>query len=240
MSPLPKKARFDEIKRLSSKHIEQRIQNDNYQPKVKNPSRINGNQGKKLRNKSFIHTKSKSNSLSNAKSTISFNQLPLDRINLEIIAELLTEGDIKSSEIATRLKVPLSTIQRRRARIEKYLLKKTYQIELSRLGFRMAHIFVDIQGGKVKETGEHLLKKYDKNVVRASTRINSTNNLCLEIVYNGSDELHYLLEEIKALPVATKVDWSEQVMIIGDNLATIIKNALSDKLGEVKVPKIIL
>jgi DNA-binding Lrp family transcriptional regulator len=143
---------------------------------------------------------------------------------------LVNHGEIKSSEIAKKLKIPLSTIQRRRARIEKSILKKIYKMDLTLLGYRTAQIFVDVQGGKAKEVGEELLKKYDRNVVNASTRINSSNNLCLEIVYNGSEELHYLLEEIKSIPLVGKVDWSEQVAILGDNISTIIKNTLSDRL----------
>ncbi|WP_161486357.1 Lrp/AsnC family transcriptional regulator [Candidatus Nitrosocosmicus hydrocola] len=166
-------------------------------------------------------------------------QFPLDRINLKIIEELITNGDIKSSEIAEKIQIPLSTIQRRRTRIEKAILKKTYQMDLTNLGYRTAQIFVDVQKGKAKETGEELLKKYDRNIVNASTRINSSNNLCLEVVYNGSDELHFLLEEIKALPLATKVDWSEQVTMIGDNLSAIIKNTLADRLDEIQASKIL-
>ena len=159
-------------------------------------------------------------------------QFSIDRINLKIIDELISNGDIKSSEIAEKLKIPLSTIQRRRTRIEKSILKKKYQMDLTQLGYRTAQIFVDVQKGKAKETGEELIKKYNRNIVSASTRINSSNNLCLEVVYDGSDELHYLLEEIKSIPLADKVDWSEQVTMIGDNMSSIIKNTLTDRLEQ--------
>jgi hypothetical protein len=111
-------------------------------------------------------------------------------------------------------------------------------MDLTLLGYRTAQIFVDVQGGRARETGEELLKKYDRNVVNVSTRINSGNNLCLEVVYNGYDELHFLLEEIKSLPLATNVDWSEQVMVIGDNLSGIIRNSLTDKLNQIYATKI--
>ena len=111
-------------------------------------------------------------------------------------------------------------------------------MDLSLLGYRTALVFVDVKGGKAKETGEELIKRFDKNIVNASTRINSTNNLCLEVVYNGSNELHYLLEEIKALPLATRVDWSELVMMVGDNSVKIMENTLGDKLEEIQTPKI--
>ncbi len=111
-------------------------------------------------------------------------------------------------------------------------------MDLTQLGYRTAQIFVDVKKGKAKETGEELIKKYNRNIVSASTRINSSNNLCLEVVYNGSDELHYLLEEIKSIPLADKVDWSEQVTMIGDNMSSIIKNTLTDRLEQLQSPNL--
>jgi DNA-binding Lrp family transcriptional regulator len=154
----------------------------------------------------------------------------LDRINLKIIEELLNNGEIKSSEIASKLKIPLSTIQRRRTKIEKTLFRKKYELNLNQMGFRNALIFVDVLKGRAKETGEKLLTRFDRSVLRASTRINSSNNLCLEIVYDNSEQLHFLLEEIKAMPWTSNVDWSEQVNLIGDNVSNIINFALSQKL----------
>ena len=161
----------------------------------------------------------------------------LDNINLKIIEELLNNGDIKSSEIATKLAIPLSTIQRRRTKIEKTIVRKTYEMSLSQLGFRTALIFADVQKGKAKETGEKLLKRYDNYILRASTRINSSNNLCLEIIYANSEELHALLEEIKAMPLMTSVDWSEQVYPIGDNISSVVSFALTRKLKELETSK---
>ncbi len=164
----------------------------------------------------------------------------LDRINIKIINELISNGDIKSSEISEKLKIPLSTIQRRRTRIEKTVLKKKYQMDLIQLGYRTAQIFVDVQKGKAQETGEELLKKYNRNVINASTRINSSNNLCLEVVYHASDELHNLLEEVKSMPLVKNVDWSEQVMMIGDNMSTIIRNTLANRLKQTQSSKMLV
>jgi len=238
MISLPKKSHKDEPNRLRGNNGKQ-SPND-LDPLSKNSyiSKTQKSPGRKIRPNSYIGMKSDLGTRDIGYSG-EIEQFSLDRINLKIIEELITNGDIKSSEIAEKINIPLSTIQRRRKRIEKAILKKTYQMDLTKLGYRTAQIFVDVQKGKAKETGEELLKKYDRNIVKASTRINSSNNLCLEVVYNGSDELHFLLEEIKALPLATKVDWSEQVMMIGDNLSAIIKNTLADRLNEIQASKIL-
>ncbi len=236
MSPLPKKNRNNDTIVLNDDST-QRAKSINPQKKYSaknNPQkRLRKNQVSRI--SGTIDLESNANNIDRKPVK---EQFSIDRINLKIIVELISNGDIKSSEIAEKLKIPLSTIQRRRTRIEKSILKKKYQMDLTQLGYRTAQIFVDVQKGKAKETGEELIKKYNRNIVSASTRINSSNNLCLEVVYNGSDELHYLLEEIKSIPLADKVDWSEQVMMIGDNMSSIIKNTLTDRLDRMQSPNL--
>jgi DNA-binding Lrp family transcriptional regulator len=197
------------------------------------PESINGDSISYLRSKPeyLSSNDNKTDLLSNGDSIhVIKSAVHLDKLNLKIIEELLNNGDIKSSEIASRLKIPLSTIQRRRGRIEKTIFRKKYELNLDQMGFRNALIFVDVLKGRAKETGEKLLKRFDRSILRASTRINSSNNLCLEIVYDDSEQLHFLLEEIKAMPWTSNVDWSEQVYSIGDNVSNIINFALTEKL----------
>lgn len=236
MSPLPKKIRNNDTIVLNDDST-QTAKSINPQKKYNSKS----NPQKRLRKSQVSRISGTINPESNANNIDrkpAKEQFSIDRINLKIIDELISNGDIKSSEIAEKLKIPLSTIQRRRTRIEKSILKKKYQMDLTQLGYRTAQIFVDVQKGKAKETGEELIKKYNRNIVSASTRINSSNNLCLEVVYNGSDELHYLLEEIKSIPLADKVDWSEQVTMIGDNMSSIIKNTLTARLEQLQSPNL--
>lgn len=236
MSPVPKKIRNNDAIVLNDDST-QRAKSINpqrkYSAKSNSQKRLRKNQVSRISGK--IDQESNANNIDRKPVK---EQFSIDRINLKIIDELVSNGDIKSSEISEKLKIPLSTIQRRRTRIEKSILKKKYQMDLTQLGYRTAQIFVDVQKGKAKETGEELIKKYNRNIVSASTRINSSNNLCLEVVYNGSDELHYLLEEIKSIPLADKVDWSEQVTMIGDNMSSIIKNTLTDRLEQLQSPNL--
>ena len=239
MSLVPRKSRIDEPNRFREANGKEVSKNNEFP--LKNNNKIKSQ--KSIDRKPISKLSSKIKGDLNSRDfnpKIETDQFSLDRINLKIVEELITNGDIKSSEIAAKLKIPLSTIQRRRTRIEKYLLKKNYKMDMTLLGYRTAQIFIDVQGGRARETGEELLIKYDRNVVNASTRINSSNNLCLEVVYNGSEELHYLLEEIKSLPLATKVDWSEQVMMIGDNLSSIIRNTLTDRLDQTQATRIVV
>ena len=155
-----------------------------------------------------------------------YSDFNIDKTNLKIIKELMENPNIKSSELSEKLQVPLSTIQRRRARIEESILKKNYYFNFSKIGYRTAEIFLDIDKGKVFEIGQQILKLFENKVVRATTRINSLNNLCIEIVFKDSKELHDILEKMKTLDNTTNVYFSEVVNIIGDNTNNIILDIL--------------
>jgi DNA-binding Lrp family transcriptional regulator len=235
MSLLPKKAQNDELLNNHTNTGKESFRNGEINKKKPSKGRL-APQLNKARNSQINRYKTSKLSLDSESQDFG-HELPfiLDKINLRIIEELIGNGDIKSSEISAKLKIPLSTIQRRRTKIEKSIVRKNYHIDLTLLGYRTAQIFIDIRKGKAREVGEKLLEKYDRNIIKASTRINSSNNLCLEVVYSGSDELHNLLEEIKSIPVTRAVDWSEQVMVLGDNMITIIKNTLADRLEQSQI-----
>jgi len=150
----------------------------------------------------------------------------IDKIDLNIIRELMENPNIKSLELSEKLQVPLSTIQRRKSKIEASILRKSYNFNFSKIGYRTAEIFLVIDKGKVFETGEQILKLFDNNVLKATARINSASNLCIEIVFKESQELYDILEKMKTLDHTVSVKFSEVVNTIGDNTKNIIIDLL--------------
>jgi DNA-binding Lrp family transcriptional regulator len=146
----------------------------------------------------------------------------VDNTNLKIIEELVKNPDTSSTSLATKLKMPLSSLQRRRARLEKSLLIKTYHIDLKASGGKMGDIVVHVDKGKSREVATNILKKYKSNVMNVSTRINSEHNVAAQILYKDTAELHNLLENIKSIPYVTSLQWSEMVEMIGDNSPLVI------------------
>src|SRR5688500_974372 len=55
-----------------------------------------------------------------------------DSLDINIIKELLTNSNVRTADIAARYKIPLSTIQRRRARIENSILEKKYHLDIKK------------------------------------------------------------------------------------------------------------
>jgi DNA-binding Lrp family transcriptional regulator len=141
------------------------------------------------------------------------SNIHLDNINLKIIEELLNNGDIKSSEIASKLAIPLSTIQRRRSMLEKFsILEKTYTLDPKKLGLRISEISVNTKKGNSQKVMKEIYKSHRRNIIDMSLRIgNPDTNVSFRIVYKNSVFLFNLLEEIKENEMVNGVSWSEYI-----------------------------
>jgi DNA-binding Lrp family transcriptional regulator len=146
----------------------------------------------------------------------------VDDINLKIIEELIRNPNTSSASLATKLEMPLSSLQRRRAKLEKYVLVKAYHINLKASGGKIGDAVIKIDKGRSREVATNILRKFKSNVMNVSTRINSEHNVSAQIIYNDTAELHDLIESIKSIPYVNSLQWSETVEIIGDNSPSVI------------------
>jgi DNA-binding Lrp family transcriptional regulator len=153
----------------------------------------------------------------------------LDGVNVKIISELVRQPDISSLTLSKKLDIPLSTLQRRRSRIEKAILKKTYTFNYKSFGGRVGDLIIAVDKGKSKEVAQTLLKRYENNVVSCETRINSMHNVSAHVVYQNTEELYELIESIKTMEYVTGVSWSEVVELIGDNNSEVISGFFNSK-----------
>ena len=147
---------------------------------------------------------------------------PIDSIDINIIRELLAKADIRSADIASKYKIPISTIQRRRKRLVDSILEKKFLLDITKTGLRSGMILANVERGKAKEVAKMILEGHKSNVISSSTRINDQNNVIAEIIYNNSSELHNILEQVKQSPYVSSAIWSELVEIVGNNDAPII------------------
>ena len=141
----------------------------------------------------------------------------LDNTNLKIMSELLKNPSISSLTLADRLDIPLSTLQRRRIRIEKAILKKTYTLNYKAFGARVGDLIVNVDKGKSDEVAQNILRKYKNNVVYCHTRIDLVHSVLAHVIYKNTEDLYYLIENIKAMEYVNGLSWSEMVNVIGDN-----------------------
>ena len=127
----------------------------------------------------------------------------------------------------TQLDVPLSTMQRRRAQLEKSILKRTYSLDYKAFGAREGDLIINVDKGKSKQVAQYLLKNYKDNITFVHTRINSSHNVSAHIVYKDTQELHELIESVRTMDYVTGVQWSEMVELVGDNNSGVISGFFS-------------
>jgi len=136
----------------------------------------------------------------------------LDKVNKDIINELVADPYSTSERIAKRIDVPLSTVQRRRITLERSILNKTYGLDLGLLGWRIADLLIGIDKGDLRSTAKNIIQQNSENIISASLRIGSPEiNMVAQIRYKSSQELHQVLQNIRALDTIGRVEWSELV-----------------------------
>ena len=82
----------------------------------------------------------------------------LSNIDREILKILLVpNGNIKTETIATKLKLPISTIRRRRKRIENEFLKTYHVLDIEKFGWRRVDFFISIKNGKATTVANKLI-----------------------------------------------------------------------------------
>jgi DNA-binding Lrp family transcriptional regulator len=139
----------------------------------------------------------------------------LDKLDMNIINELLDNSNSSSTDIAGKLKTPLSTVQRRRTKLEKTVLKRSYDIDIKQTNWREAELFVQVDKGKTEELGKEIFEKYKNNVTLAGLTMNNVGNLIAHVYFRRSEELFAIAEEVKTNPYVKTLLYAEHLKILG-------------------------
>lgn len=157
-----------------------------------------------------------------------YPRIRIDELDIKIIKELFKEPGMTSTDIANKHHEALSTIQRRRTRLEENLIKRNYTIDIRKLGWRTADLSVSVQKGMAKQTAQDLVRTRKDNVIVASLRIGDpVVDIMADVFYRDSHELHDLIESVKAMPNVIHVEWSEVVEETESNVTYMIEKVLT-------------
>jgi DNA-binding Lrp family transcriptional regulator len=173
----------------------------------------------------------------------------LDNKDLIILNEMLANPDVTSLNISKKLKLPLSTVQRRRTAIERSsIVRKSYELDAKQFGWRTVDILITVEKGDCVEIANRLLtedmgiglssdiskviNKGDNTspgprVIESSLRIGDpVVNVVTRVIYKSSDELFHIIQEIKKMPNIARVEWSEIVKVVGRNNALVLTDSI--------------
>jgi DNA-binding Lrp family transcriptional regulator len=136
----------------------------------------------------------------------------LDRKMLRLL--LSTGGEIPTHELSQQLGIPLSTVQRRRKKLEETYLLKTYALDPMKFGYRRIDLLISTEGGQTMKIGEALLER--EEVTSAFRTIGEhTIDLRVEVFVKDNAVLLDVLEEVKAMKGVRDVIWTEVIATIG-------------------------
>ena len=160
--------------------------------------------------------------------------LTLDSLDIQIIDELLDNADVTSSAIASKYKVPLSTIQRRRAILESTpMLKHEYNLDPFSFGLREVEFWVMVEKGRTDEVAQHIFEKY-KNVLIVTAQMNAISNVGVRAYFDTSEQIYRMIEEVKGMQFVNRVEFAEIIKVVGKRPANFSKNR-GMKKSEVKI-----
>ena len=150
----------------------------------------------------------------------------LDRKLLKIL--LLPNGDLKSSiSISSKLGIPITTVRRRRKRLESKFLKLHYVLDIEKFGWKRVDFFISIRNGMVNAVANKLLDSDEVTYVGKSIG-EHTIDLRVETIVRDNASILDILEKIKAMDGVKDVVWSEIVSVVGKKIS--IPSSIIDKI----------
>jgi DNA-binding Lrp family transcriptional regulator len=150
----------------------------------------------------------------------------LDRKLLKIL--LMPNGDSKSSKsLSAKLGIPVTTVRRRRKRLEDNFLKINYVLDIEKFGWKRIDFFISIRNGMVDAVAKKLLDINEVTYVGKSIG-EHTIDLRVETIVKDNASILDNLEIIKAMEGVNDVVWSEIVRVVGKKIS--IPISIIDKI----------
>jgi DNA-binding Lrp family transcriptional regulator len=150
----------------------------------------------------------------------------LDRKLLKIL--LSPSGDLKSTKgLSAKLSIPVTTVRRRRKRLESKFLKMHYVLDIEKFGWKRVDFFISIRDGMVNAVANKMLD-FDEVTYIGKSIGEHTIDLRVETILKDNASILDILEKIKAMDGVKDVVWSEIVNVVGRKIS--IPSSIIDRI----------
>ncbi len=129
-----------------------------------------------------------------------------DRKMLKLLVD--SGGKISSFEISQQFGVSLSTVQRRRKKLEDTYFIRTYSLDPVKLGYRRIELLIYTVGGTTIDIGMELLKREEVTSVFRTLGEHAI-DLRVEVFVKDNAALLDLLDQVRAMKGVKDVIWTE-------------------------------
>jgi len=153
----------------------------------------------------------------------------LSEIDRKLLKIMLTPNgqSISTKSISGKLGIPVTTIRRRRKRLESTFLKLQYILDIEKFGWRRVDFFILIRNGKINTVANNLLDSDEVTYVGKSIG-EHTIDLRVETIVKDNSTVLDILGKIKAMDGVNDVVWSEIVSVVGRKIS--IPGSIIDKI----------
>ncbi len=150
----------------------------------------------------------------------------LDRKLLKLL--LSPNGDLKSTkDLSAKLGIPITTVRRRRQRLEGKFLKMHYILDIEKFGWKRVDFFISIRDGMVNAVANKMLD-FDEVTYIGKSIGEHTIDLRVETILKDNASILDFLEKIKAMDGIKDVVWSEIVSVVGRKIS--VPTSIIDKI----------
>ncbi|HEX6562106.1 MAG TPA: Lrp/AsnC family transcriptional regulator, partial [Nitrososphaera sp.] len=122
-------------------------------------------------------------------------------------------GNPSSLQLSKDLNIPLSTIQRRRKRLEEEFISESYSLRYEKFGKKHVTFIVSLGVGDTSEVAREILAL---EKVSALTRtFGDGADLKIEAILDSNQEFIETSEKIKSISGVQKISWFESIEVLG-------------------------
>lgn len=136
---------------------------------------------------------------------------PIDKKIMKALLE--SKGNPSSLQLSRELDIPISTVQRRRKRLEEEFISESYSLKYEKFGKR--HITFVVSLGAVNKiaTANEILGI--EKVIAVAQTFGDNADLKVEAILESNEEFVKICDTIKAVPGIQKLSWFESLEVLG-------------------------
>ena len=131
-----------------------------------------------------------------------------------LTALLHSNGDMSSLALSRQLKIPMTTVQRRRKRLEK-VIDSSYSLKIEEFGLRMITFFVTVEGRSAIDIGKEVLNL--QRIVSVERMIGGNIDVEVKAIVSTNNDIAQLSEQLKTIMGVKELSWNERASIVGKN-----------------------
>lgn len=140
----------------------------------------------------------------------------LSAIDKKILKALLeSHGSPSSLQLSRELQIPLSTVNRRRKRLEEQFISQSYSLRYAVFGKRHITFIISLGAGDRSQVAKEILTF--KGVTTITRTFGDSLDLKAEAVLETNEDLVSLVEKIKCNAGAQSVSWFESIEVLENN-----------------------